>query len=93
MGAISRPSGHFAGHRRIKHKTGVYVDGNVHTNTVEGFFGLVKTGISGVYHAVSRRYLQSYLDEYAFRYNQRDLATPMFWTILGRVRKEALDGS
>jgi len=64
-------SDHFAGHHRIKHKAGIYVDGNVHTNTIEGFFGLLKTGISGVYHAVSRRYLQSYLDEYSFRYNQR----------------------
>lgn len=78
---------HFAGHHRIKHKAGIYVDGDVHTNTIEGFFGLVKTGISGVYHAVSKRYLQSYLDEYSFRYNNRDSAQPMFWAILDRVRK------
>lgn len=81
---------HFAGHKRIKHKAGVYVVGDVHTNTVEGFFGLVKTGISGVYHAVSRRYLQSYLDEYSFRYNARTEVKPIFWLILDRVRKEAL---
>jgi ISXO2 transposase-like protein/transposase-like zinc ribbon protein len=84
---------HFAGHRRIKHKEKVYVDGDVHTQTVEGFFALVKTGISGVYHSVSRRYLQSYLDEYAWRYNQRGSATPMFWSILGRVRKVDLASS
>ncbi len=53
----------------------------------------MKNGIRGVYHSVSAKYLQSYLDEYAFRYNQRDSATPMFWTILARVQKEALDAS
>jgi transposase-like protein len=84
---------HFAGHKRIKHKAKVYVDGNVHTQTVEGFFGLVKNGIRGVYHAVSRKYLQSYLDEYAFRYNARDEARPMFWLILDRVRKADLAAS
>lgn len=82
-------SDHFAGHKRIKHEARIYVDGDTHTQTVEGFFGLVKTGIRGVYHAVSKKYLQSYIDEYAFRYNQRDSATPMFWTILDQVRKEA----
>lgn len=80
---------HFAGHKRIKHRAKVYVDGDVHTQTVEGFFALVKTGIRGVYHSVSRQYLQSYVDEYAFRYNERDSSTPMFWTILGQVQKEA----
>jgi hypothetical protein len=53
----------------------------------EGFFGLLKNGIRGVYHAVSREYLQNYLDEYAFRYNQRDQARPMFWAILDRVSR------
>jgi transposase len=80
---------HFAGHKRIRHKAKVYVDGDVHTQTVEGFFGLVKTGISGVHHAVSRRYLQSYIDAYAYRYNRRDSTTPLFWSILGEVQKPA----
>lgn len=78
---------HFQGHKRIKHRAGVYVDGDVHTNTIEGFFGLLKNGIRGVYHSVSREYLQSYLDEYSFRYNQRYSGRPMFWAILDRVRK------
>ncbi len=78
---------HFQGHRRIKHKAGVYVDGDVHTNTIEGFFGLLKNGIRGVYHSVSTEYLQSYLDEYSFRYNQRLSDRPMFWAILDRIRK------
>jgi transposase-like protein len=77
------------GHRRVNHSARVYVDGDVHTNSIEGFFGLLKNGIRGVYHSVSTKHLQSYLDEYAFRYNRRDEATPMFWAILNRVEKPA----
>lgn len=83
----------FASHRRIRHKANIYVDGDVHTQTIEGFFGLLKNGIRGVYHSVSREYLQSYLDEYAFRYNQRDAAQPMFWAILDRVRKQQISAA
>src|SRR5271166_1017808 len=59
-------------HRRIKHSAKVYVRGDVHTNTIEGFWSLVKRGIGGVYHSVSQKHLQSYLDEYSFRYNRRE---------------------
>ncbi len=45
--------------------------GDIHTNTIEGFWSLVKRGIGGVYHSVSQKYLQTYLDEYSFRYNRR----------------------
>jgi transposase len=58
-------------HRIINHSEGVYVRGDVHTNTIEGFFGNLKTGLRGAYKHVSPRYLQSYLDEYAFRHNHR----------------------
>jgi transposase len=77
-------------HKRIKHKARIYVDGDISTNTIEGFFGLVKNGIRGVYHSVSEKHLQSYLDEYSFRYNARDSERPMFWLILDRVRKDRL---
>jgi transposase len=86
----------FKRHRRIKHQAHVYVDGDTHTNTIEGFFGLFKNGIRGVYHSVSAKFLQTYVDEYAFRYNRRigsDGYEPIFWAILGRVRKEALASS
>jgi transposase len=76
------------GHRRINHKERVYVDGATHTQTIEGFFGLFKSGVRGVYHAISTTYLQDYLNEYAFRYNRRDRREPMFWAILDRVRKD-----
>lgn len=77
----------FAEHHQIKHKDKVYVSGHVHTQTVEGFFGLVKNAISGTHHWVSPQHLQKYLDEFAFRYNHRDSDVPLFWHILDRVKK------
>lgn len=72
-------------HFRILHSARVYVMGNVHTNTIEGFWALIKGGIRGVFHHVSPRYLQHYVNEYAFRYNHRNDETPMFLTFLRRV--------
>ena len=63
-------------HRRIRHGEGVYVSGDVHTNTIEGFWSLVKRGIGGVYHSVSAKHLQGYLNEYVWRYNQRHVERP-----------------
>ena len=74
-------------HSTVNHAAKVYVSGNVHTNTIEGFWSLIKRGIGGVYHAVSPRFLQHYLDEYTFRYNHRGDAAPMFTTMLRRVEK------
>ncbi len=58
-------------HAVINHSAGSYVEGNIHTNTIEGFFGNLKTGMRGAYKKVSPKYLQSYLDEYAWRHNNR----------------------
>ena len=77
-------------HRRIHHSAKVYVMGDVHTNTIEGFWSLIKRGIGGVYHAVSQEYLQSYLDEYAYRYNRRDQGNLIFRSILDEVSKRAV---
>jgi transposase-like protein len=74
-------------HRRIRHSEKVYVVGDCHTNTIEGFWGLVKNGIRGVYHSVGKHYLQSYLDEFSFRYNHRFDVTPMFATFMGQIQK------
>jgi transposase len=76
-------------HHRINHSEGVYVTGNVHTNTIEGFWSLVKRGIGGTHHMVSEKYLQEYLNEYAFRYNRRNVAAPMFKQILDQVSERA----
>jgi transposase-like protein len=72
-------------HHRIHHSSRVYVRGNVHTNTIEGFWSLIKRGIGGTHHSVSEKFLQSYLDEYAFRYNRRNVPRPMVKQILERV--------
>jgi transposase len=72
-------------HKRVHHKSKVWVAGNAHTNTIEGFWSLLKRGIDGVYHAVSQKHLQSYVNEYCFRYNHRGDNKPMFKTILERV--------
>jgi transposase len=61
----------YAGHRIINHSAGVYVLGDIHTNTIEGFFGNLKTGMRGAYKQVSNKWLQSYLNEYTWRYNER----------------------
>jgi transposase-like protein len=76
-------------HRRINHSAGIYVMGDIHTQTIEGFWSLVKRGIGGVYHAVSHKYLQSYLNEYAFRYNRRNANEPMFVSLLEQVTAKA----
>jgi transposase len=77
-------------HHRINHSAKVWVMGNIHTNTIEGFWSLVKRGIGGVYHAVSHKYLQSYLDEFSFRYNRRDQGNLIFTSVLQRVCERAV---
>ncbi len=72
-------------HRRIHHSENVYVSGDIHTNTIEGFWSLVKRGVGGVYHAVSAKHLQGYLNEYAWRYNHRADGRALFRTLLLRA--------
>jgi hypothetical protein len=61
----------FASHKTIKHSAKEYVRGDVHTNTVEGVFSLLKRGITGSFHHVSKGHLHRYCDEFSFRYNTR----------------------
>jgi transposase-like protein len=62
----------FAGrHGMVNHAAKKYVHGTVHTNTIEGFWSLLKRGVLGTYHNVSRKYLPLYLNEFVFRYNNR----------------------
>lgn len=60
----------FASHRTVVHSANEYVRGDAHTNTVEGYFSILKRGIYGVYQHVSRQHLKRYLAEFDFRYNQ-----------------------
>ncbi len=72
-------------HKRIQHKQRIYVSGDVHTNTIEGFWSLVKRGINGVYHSVSVKHLQGYLNEYVWRYNRRNDGCDLFEALLVRA--------
>lgn len=76
-------------HKRVHHTAKVYVTDDAHTNSIEGFWSLVKNGIRGVNHSVSAKYLQQYLNEYAFRYNRRFDTTPMFESMLMQVEKRS----
>ena len=58
-------------HSVIKHAES-YADGNIHTNTIEGFWALLKRGVFGQFHHVSRKHLQRYVDEFCFRYGLRN---------------------
>jgi len=58
-------------HERIEHKRGVYVKGDIHTNTVESAFSLLKRGIVGTWHRISAKHLPAYLDEMTWRFNNR----------------------
>jgi transposase-like protein len=62
----------FASHGTVKHSADEYVRGDVHTNTVEGFFSILKRGMYGIYQHVSEAHLQRYLTEFDFRYSNRE---------------------
>ncbi|MCB0746789.1 MAG: IS1595 family transposase [Ignavibacteriae bacterium] len=62
-------------HKSVKHALSLYVDGDVHTNTIENFWSLLKRGLYGIYHQVSDKHLERYLDEFSARFNTRSLTT------------------
>ncbi len=78
--AVER-TGRFTFHR-VQHSQRVYVSGNVHTNTAEGFFGHFKTDVRGTHHSVSKRWLGSYLNEWVWKWNRRDDDEAMFRQLL-----------
>jgi transposase-like protein len=65
------PGKSFASHETVNHSAKEYVRGDAYTNTVKGYFSILKRGIYGVYHHVSQEHLKRYLAEFDFRYNQR----------------------
>jgi len=64
---------YMGGHHTVCHSAKEYVRGDIHSNTVEGFFSIVKRGLNGIYHSVSKEHLHRYMSEFEFRYNFREL--------------------
>ena len=81
----NKPGQGFRAHHRIRHQAKIYVAGDVHTQTIEGFWSLVKRGLHGTHHAVSAKHLQGYLNEYVWRYNHRHAEGPMFLALIHRA--------
>lgn len=63
----------FVKHEVVNHGKKEYVRGEVYTNTAEGYFGLLKRGVNGTFHHISKKHLHRYLSEFDFRYNLRKL--------------------
>jgi len=76
-------------HRVINHSEDVFVMGEIHTQTIDGFWGNFKSGVKGVHHHVSNEYLPYYLIEHGFRYNHRNDVKPMFLSFLDRFALES----
>jgi transposase-like protein len=77
LDAYNRP------HAVVNHSDGEYVRGEVHTNNIESFWSLIKRGIMGSYHNVSKKYLPLYLAEFQYRFNNRNNANIFFDVIAG----------
>lgn len=71
--AYTKVGREFASHGVIKHGKKEYSRGKVHTNTIEGYFSLLKRGLIGTYHHVGEQHLQRYMSEFDFRYNRREI--------------------
>jgi transposase-like protein len=77
-------------HRKVDHGREEWVRGIVHTNTIEGVWSLFKRSVVGTYHQLSAKHLPAYLDEMAFRFNNRDNAFLFRDTLLRMIHGETL---
>lgn len=72
-------------HKTVNHSAKIWVKGNAHTNTIENFHNIIKRGLMGIYHQMSEKHLQRYLNEFAARYNTRDVnAYERFENLIGK---------
>jgi transposase len=74
--------------RRVRHSQRINVEGDVHTNTVEGFFGHFKTDVRGTHHHISTRWMPGYLNEWVWKWNHRDDDEAMFRTLLANAASQ-----
>jgi transposase len=75
-------------HEQVNHGREQYVRGRCHTNTIDGFWSQLKRSIDGTHHHVSAKYLQNYVNEFAFRYSNRFSQTSMFCLMAGRTGEQ-----
>jgi transposase-like protein len=61
-------------HKTVNHTVKIYVSGEVHTNTIENFWSVLKRGLYGIYHSVSEKHLDRYLHEFSSRFNERKVS-------------------
>lgn len=80
----------FDSHEVVNHGRKEYVRGDVHTNTIEGFWALLKRGITGIYHHVSVKHLNKYVDEFEFRWNSRKAKDPFRFYVMLNTSKGRL---
>jgi hypothetical protein len=73
-------------HGTVDHGRGEYVNGDTHTNNLEGFWSQLKRSINGTYHFVSPKYLQTYVNEFAYRYNYRSSEIHLFDLLLANIK-------
>ena len=78
-------------HKSIPHSTGLYVNGEVHTNTIESAFSLLKRGVLGTWHRISAKHLQAYCNEMCFRFNNRKNPYLFRDTILKLIASQNLE--
>ncbi len=72
-------------HDTVDHGRKEFVKGNTHTNNLEGFWSQLKRSVNGTYHFVSPKYLQTYVNEFAYRYNRRNQTNPLFSSVLAKA--------
>jgi transposase-like protein len=72
--AYIKPGKRFASHETVNHSRYEYARGDVHTNTIEGYFSLFKRGVNGTFHHIGHQYMDQYLAEFDFRYNHRKIS-------------------
>ena len=75
-------------HQRVGHGAKEYVRGNVHTNSIEGFWSQLKRSINGTFHHVSPQHLQKYVNEFVYRYNLRGTESPIFADLSAKVAEQ-----
>ena len=82
-------------HHTVNHSSGEYVRGDIHTNSIESVWGLFKSQLIGTHHAVSKKHLQSYIDEMTWRFNRRksgegDRVNKLLGQVAGRLTYQEL---